>query len=58
MGIFIPGTFAVDSGTETYKLGALLAVLPGAVVVAAEAAVDVVVTLPPFAAAMAACAAA
>lgn len=52
VGIFIPGTFAVDSGTETYKLGAFAAVAD------ADAVVVVVVTLPPFAAAIAAWAAA
>lgn len=46
MGIFIPGTFAFDNGTDTYKLGALPA--------ADCAVVVVVVTLFPFAAAKAA----
>lgn len=60
MGKFIPGTFAVESGTDTYKLGALPAVFDPAAFDAAETAVaDVVVIVPPpFAAAMAACAAA
>lgn len=57
VGIFSPGTLAVDSGTDTYKLGALPA---AAAVDEAGLAAVVVVTLllPPFAAARAACAAA
>lgn len=56
-GMLIPGTLAVDKGTETYKLGALPEFVEAAVV-GVDDDVDVAVKLPPLAAAMAACAAA